>query len=67
MPGPDGELSTANYRIPEFVRQGLKVAYCAQNPFVMHASVRDNIVFGEEFEEARWSFPWLWAPWWRAP
>ncbi len=29
------------------------VAYCSQNSWIMHASLRDNILFGEPFDDAR--------------
>lgn len=31
-----------------------KVAYCAQEPFISHASVRDNILFHDSFDERRY-------------
>merc|ERR1711998_542606 len=31
-----------------------KVAYCSQEPFLMHASLRDNILFGEPFDQGRY-------------
>ena len=36
--------------------QGLAetVAYCAQSPWLISASIRDNIVFGAPFDEARY-------------
>jgi ATP-binding cassette subfamily C (CFTR/MRP) protein 1 len=30
------------------------IAYVAQTPWILHASVRDNILFGEEFDDARY-------------
>ena len=30
------------------------VAYAAQEPWVMNETIRDNIVFGEEFDEERY-------------
>ena len=30
------------------------VAYCAQSPWLVSASIRDNIVFGAPFDEARY-------------
>ncbi|DAZ99379.1 TPA: hypothetical protein N0F65_005281 [Lagenidium giganteum] len=33
---------------------GLVVAYCEQQPWLQHASIRDNIVFGELFDEAKY-------------
>lgn len=47
-------IAAEHYKIPGFTRQGLKVAYCAQSPFVMHATVKENIVFGESFDKARY-------------
>ena len=32
-----------------------KVAYCAQEPFISHASVRDNILFHAAFDERRYN------------
>jgi len=31
-----------------------KVAYCSQEPFLLHASLKENILFGEPFEEGRY-------------
>lgn len=30
------------------------IAYCAQQPWILHASVRDNILFGNEYNEERY-------------
>jgi ATP-binding cassette subfamily C (CFTR/MRP) protein 1 len=30
------------------------IAYVAQTPWILHASVRDNILFGEDFDDARY-------------
>ena len=30
------------------------VAYCGQTPWILNASVKDNILFGEEYDEARY-------------
>lgn len=30
------------------------IAYCAQNPFLRSVSIRDNIIFGEPFDEERY-------------
>ena len=54
IPGPNGELNNSTYCVPDFVRKGVKVAYCAQNPFVIHATVRENITFGEEFDQEKY-------------
>ncbi|KAI8581235.1 hypothetical protein K450DRAFT_233756 [Umbelopsis ramanniana AG] len=32
-----------------------KVAYAAQQPWIQHASIRDNIVFGQPFDELRYN------------
>ncbi|CAO3660699.1 unnamed protein product [Umbelopsis vinacea] len=32
-----------------------KVAYAAQQPWIQHASIRDNIVFGQPFDEVRYN------------
>ncbi|KAJ7070796.1 P-loop containing nucleoside triphosphate hydrolase protein [Mycena amicta] len=44
----DGEVHLA--------KSGHQVAYCAQNPWLEHATIRDNIVFGASFgfDEARY-------------
>ena len=33
-------------------KAGHRVAYCAQNPWLEHATIRDNIVFSYEYDEA---------------
>ena len=37
-------------------KAGHRVAYCAQNPWLEHATIRDNIIFGAGFgyDEARY-------------
>ena len=44
------------------------VAYAAQEPWVLNETIRNNIVFGEEFDEDRYrageyfeSFSWVWG------
>ena len=34
---------------------GGKVAYCAQSPFIINGSLRDNVLFGSTFEELRYN------------
>ena len=29
------------------------IAFCSQEPFIMHATVRDNILFHKEYNESR--------------
>ncbi|CEI91841.1 hypothetical protein RMCBS344292_06118 [Rhizopus microsporus] len=51
------KLQTENYSKidPEYPSLYLdKVAYVAQQPFLQHASIRDNILFGLPYDEARY-------------
>lgn len=51
------KLQAENYSTvdPEFPSLYLnKVAYVSQQPFLQHASIRDNILFGLPFDEARY-------------
>lgn len=31
-----------------------RIAYCAQTPWLEHATIRDNILFGTKYEEERY-------------
>ena len=31
----------------------MQVAFCSQEPFLLHATLRDNILFGEPFDQSR--------------
>lgn len=53
MPGDLGD----NSLIPLDPQTGLKygqVAYCPQQPFLIHASIRDNILWGTPYDEVRY-------------
>jgi ABC-type multidrug transport system fused ATPase/permease subunit len=54
-----GEMKakTGTYKIPEnHVQQNSKsdISYCPQTPWLMSASIKDNILFGEEYDEDRY-------------
>ena len=51
--GDDGAASLA----ASAVRLGPagKLAYCSQTPFVQNATIRDSILFGSDFDKARYS------------
>ena len=36
-------------------KAGHRVAYCAQNPWLEHATIRDNILFGAPYDEERYN------------
>eukprot|EP01033_Poteriospumella_lacustris_P010428 gene10428-7414_t len=38
-----------------YLRDGLSIAYCDQRPWIVNATVRDNILFGREYDEVRFN------------
>lgn len=53
MPDDKGDA----YSLPRDAQTGLRtnqVAYCSQTPFLISASIRDNIVWGQPFDEQRY-------------
>lgn len=55
------EASRTQIFLPKYPTQveketGLRncVAYCAQSPWLEHLSIKDNILFGSPFEQARY-------------
>lgn len=46
-----GEMHLRRGRIS--MRSGLKVAFCDQRPWIVNATVKENILFGEEYDAGR--------------
>ncbi|KAL0951622.1 hypothetical protein HGRIS_008303 [Hohenbuehelia grisea] len=44
-----GELNLVSGKI-QLDKRNHQVAYCAQNPWLEHATIRDNIIFGSQYE-----------------
>ena len=36
------------------VSVGGRIAYAAQQPWIVNASLKDNVTFGQEFDEQKW-------------
>jgi ABC-type multidrug transport system fused ATPase/permease subunit len=36
-------------------KQGHRFAFCGQNPWLEHATIKDNILYGCEYDELRYS------------
>ena len=51
--GVAGRSSDSDGNAP-VVRRGGRVALVAQGAWIANASLRDNVLFGEEFDEAKW-------------
>lgn len=51
----NGQLDALNSKSASYKRSPIEVhgtvAYCSQNPWIMNASVRDNITFGYKYDE----------------
>ncbi|KAJ1532152.1 hypothetical protein ONE63_000776 [Megalurothrips usitatus] len=49
-----GEMSSSDGRYPVRWSQDSSVAYCSQKPWLLNASVRDNILFGQPMRRRRY-------------
>ncbi|DAZ93644.1 TPA: hypothetical protein N0F65_009049 [Lagenidium giganteum] len=49
-----GEMEHLNGYVAVRRVGGLRVAYAAQQPWIQHMSIRDNIVFGQEFDATKY-------------
>ena len=49
-----GELKLVSGSVSVNLTPG-PIAYCPQTPFLMHMSIRDNILFGSEYDEERYN------------
>ena len=48
-----GELPLTSGKVER--REGLTLAYASQEPFIMQGTVRENILFGREYDEAKYA------------